>query len=164
MGVLLVLACFSYLPVVAGEKLSLVGAPRRTLAFFWARPGRYLLHWLIALAVSFVVFFVLNWMATTSFSALLRIAGLTEQDLGSIFVRVPLVLFGPLLLSVPTPVLMLFGAAPAEGWQFAVSGWLVGIGCLAVFSLLNGFVLVYFFGAGVVNAHLLRERQGGDAG
>jgi hypothetical protein len=69
-----------------------------------------------------------------------------------------------MVLTVPDPLLALFAAAAETGWQFSVAGWLVGLSLLLVFSLVFAFVLVYFFGAGVVNYHLLaaRERERGD--
>ena len=48
-----------------------------------------------------------------------------------------------------------------EDWMPA--GWLVGLALLLVFSLVFSFVLIYFFGAGVVNYHLLTAREGGSA-
>jgi hypothetical protein len=85
-------------------------------------------------------------------------------DLASVFMEVPLGLFGVMVLAVPDPLLAMFSAAVTVGWEFSVAGWMVGLALLLVFSLVFSFVLIYFFGAGVVNYHLLvsRERDSAD--
>jgi DNA-directed RNA polymerase subunit RPC12/RpoP len=159
------LLAFSYLPAVVREGLGAVAGAKRMLHMVRSNLGRYMLHLLVVTACSVVLFVLLQFLVTLAMAHLgwLGAKGM-GADLSRVFLEVPLGMFGVMVLTVPDPLLALFAAAAETGWQFSVAGWLVGLSLLLVFSLVFAFVLVYFFGAGVVNYHLLaaRERERGD--
>ncbi len=167
MSLLAVLVCvmfgllaFSYLPAVVREGLGAVAGAKRMLGMVRSNLGGYMLHLLVVTLCSVVLFFLLQLLVSLSMAHLgwLGAKGM-GADLSRVFLEVPLGLFGVMVLAVPDPLLSLFSAAMETGWQFSVAGWLVGITLLLVFSLVFAFVLVYFFGAGVVNYHLLVARE-----
>jgi len=154
------LLAFSYLPAVVREGLGAVAGARRMLNMVRSNLGRYMLHLLVVTLCSIVLFFLLQFVVSLAMAHLgwLGAKGM-GADLSRVFLEVPLGIFGVVVLAVPDPLLALFAAAAETGWQFGIAGWLVGLALLLVFSLVFAFVLVYFFGAGVVNYHLLVARE-----
>lgn len=167
MSLLAVLVCvmfgllaFSYLPAVVREGLGAVAGAKRMLNMVRSNLGGYMLHLLVVTLCSIILFFLLQSLVSLSMAHLgwLGAKGM-GADLSRVLLEVPLGMFGVMVLAVPDPLLSLFTAAMETGWQFTVAGWLVGLTLLMVFSLVFAFVLVYFFGAGVVNYHLLVARE-----
>lgn len=154
------LLAFSYLPAVVREGLGPVAGAKRMLKLVRSNLGRYMLHLLVVSLCSIVLFVLLQFLVSLAMSHLgwLGAKGM-GPDLSSVFLEVPLGVFGVMVLTVPDPLLAMFSAAVEVGWQFSVAGWLVGLALLLVFSLVFAFVLVYFFGAGVVNYHLLTAKE-----
>ncbi|MFC1654456.1 zinc-ribbon domain-containing protein [Myxococcota bacterium] len=168
MSLLAILVCimfgllaFSYLPAVVREGLGPVAGAKRMLTILRSNLARYMLHLLVVSLCSIVLFVLLQFLISLAMAHLgwLGAKGM-GADLSSVFLEVPLGLFGVMVLAVPDPLLAMFAAALEAGWQFGIAGWLVGLALLLIFSLVLAFVLVYFFGAGVVNYHLLTEREG----
>jgi hypothetical protein len=158
------LLAFSYLPAVVREGLGPVAGAKRMLNMVRSNLGRYMLHLLVVSLCSIVLFVLLQFLVSLAMTHLgwLGAKGM-GKDISSVFLGVPLGLFGVMVLVVPDPMLAMFSAAAGAGWEFSVAGWLVGLALLLVFSLVLSFVLVYFFGAGVVNYHLLAAREGKSA-
>lgn len=158
------LLAFSYLPAVVREGLGAIAGAKRMLNMVRSNLGGYMLHLLVVVSCSVVLFFLLQLLVSLAMAHLgwLGAKGM-GPDLSRVFLEVPLGLFGVMVLAVPDALLSSFSAAMETGWQFSVAGWLVGLTLLLVFSLVFAFVLVYFFGAGVVNYHLMvaRERKRG---
>lgn len=154
------LLAFSYLPAVVREGLGPVAGAKRMLDMVRSNLGRYMLHLLVVSLCSIVLFILLQFLVSLAMAHLgwLGAKGM-GKELASVFLAVPLGLFGVMVLVVPDPLLAMFSAAAGAGWEFSVAGWLVGLALLLVFSLVLAFVLVYFFGAGVVNYHLLVARE-----
>jgi len=154
------LLAFSYLPAVVREGLGPVAGAKRMLNMVRSNLGRYMLHLLVVSLCSIVLFILLQFLVSMTMAHLgwLGAKGM-GADLSSVFLEVPLGLFGVMVLAVPDPLMAMFSAAVDAGWQFSVAGWLVGLALLLVFSLVFSFVLVYFSGAGVVNYHLLVARE-----
>jgi predicted Zn finger-like uncharacterized protein len=154
------LLAFSYLPAVVREGLGPVAGAKRMLSMVRSNLGRYMLHLLVVSLCSIVLFVLLQFLVSLAMAHLgwLGAKGM-GPDLSSVFLEVPLGLFGVMVLAVPDPLLAMFSAAVEVGWEFSVAGWLVGLALLLVFSLVFAFVLVYFFGAGVVNYHLLTAQE-----
>lgn len=154
------LLAFSYLPAVVREGLGAVAGAKRMLNMMRSNLGRYMLHLLVVTLCSIVLFLLLQFVVSLAMAHLgwLGAKGM-GADLSRVFLDVPLGIFGVMVLAVPDPLLSLFAAAVETGWQFGIAGWLVGLTLLLVFSLVFAFVLVYFFGAGVVNYHLLAARE-----
>lgn len=159
------LLAFSYLPAVVREGLGPVAGAKRMLGMVRSNLGRYMLHLLVVTVCSLVLFVLIQFLLSLAMAHLgwLGAKGM-GKDLTSVFMEVPLGLFGVMVLVVPDPLLAMFSAAVEVGWQFSVAGWLVGLALLLVFSLVLAFVLIYFFGAGVVNYHLLVSRERKSAG
>lgn len=159
------LLAFSYLPAVVREGLGPVAGARRMLNMVRSNLGRYMLHLLVVSLCSLVLFILLQFLVSLAMAHLgwLGAKGMGE-DLTSVFLAVPLGLFGVMVLVVPDPLLAMFSTAAKVGWEFSIAGWLVGLALLLVFSLVLAFVLVYFFGAGVVNYHLLVARENQSTG
>lgn len=158
------LLAFSYLPAVVREGLGPVAGAKRMLGMVRSNLGRYMLHLLVVTLCAIILFILLQFLVSLAMAHLgwLGAKGMGD-DLSSVFMNVPLGLFGVMVLAVPDPLMALFSAAVNAGWQFSIAGWLVGLALLLVFSLVFSFVLIYFFGAGVVNYHLLTARDGGSA-
>lgn len=151
-------ALFSYLPLLGSADLSAAAGARSIFSFVLQNPGRYLLHYLLAGLVTVALYLIVGWLFGQAFSVMLQVAGsLTHQDLGSILVEVPALLLAPLLFAAPAGIA---GALAGGGgdWPEKVAGWLVGLGWVAVLSVALAFALVYFFGAGAVSFHLLKDR------
>ena len=156
------LLAFSYLPAVVREGLGPVAGAKRMLSMVRSNLGRYMLHLLVVTICSIVLFVLLQFLVSLAMAHLgwLGAKGM-GKDLAKVFMEVPLGLFGVMVLAVPDAMMALFSAALGAGWEFSVAGWLVGLALLLVFSLVFSFVLIYFFGAGVVNYHLLASREKG---
>lgn len=157
------LLAFSYLPAVVHEGLNPIAGAKRMLSLIRENLGRYLLHLLIASLCAFGLLIVLQFIIALTMAHLgwVGAKAMGPEDLGMIFLGVPKALFGILTTTIPQHVLSMFSYASEIGWQFNVAGWMIGLTLLAVFSLVLAFVLVYFFGAGVINYHLLvaKEKQ-----
>lgn len=154
--ILLGLTSFSYLPILSANSAVLSAGPRHVLRFFWNRPGRYLLHILIAAACSLVIYAIVT---TIIIQSMVLLSWIGDRVMGEGFLSVlngmPRIVSVLAIFALPTEILAGF----QEGWQFDLAGWLVFLGLLFVFSLAVAFVLVYFFGAGVVNYHLLTQNR-----
>lgn len=160
LGVLLVLVAFSYVPAVAREKLGPVQGARRMAALLKSRPGRYLLHVAIAGVCAFVLVVVLDFLVGLAMTQLAWIdSRAMGADLTKVFMAMPLGLFAVAVLMLPETVGAVFQTGADVGWQFDIAGWLVLIVLVAVGSLMAAFIQVYFFGAGVVNYHLLGKKK-----
>jgi len=80
-------------------------------------------------------------------------------DFPKIFMSIPLALFGALVQVMPDAWTAFLGPAMGHGWQFSISGWLIGISLLLLFSIVMGAILTYWFAAGTVNYNLLTQDE-----
>jgi len=140
----LVIVSFSYLPVVNDPTVGPVSGARRSAGFVLSNPGRYMLHLLIATAISMVLLFLLSTVAWWAFRLIFWVAGtITEQDLGSIFGQVPMGMIGLTLAFLPGGTWAFFGAERAAEFPEKFGGWMVGLSSLFLFSMVLAFALLY---------------------
>jgi len=160
LAILFVLITFSYLPAVRCEQLGPWAGAKRAVALIRNNVGHYLLDVLVVSACAYLLFLLLGMAVAAAMGGIGWVGGKAMgADLSSVFLAVPAALFGALVMVMPDAMLMMFQAASGPGWQFSIAGWLVGLTLLAVFSLMSAFVLTYFSAAGVVNYHLLVDKE-----
>jgi predicted Zn finger-like uncharacterized protein len=120
---------------------------------FW-----YLIHFIVVVAFSYLLLIILFWFWGQSMELLAWLGvEIMSDDFSAILMSIPGL--GPIASLIPGLPLDILPAATDSGWQFDLAGWLVFLGHLAIFAVLVSFVLVYFFGAGVVNVHLLKKDE-----
>lgn len=153
--VLLDLCLFSYLPAL-GDGLGALEALRRLWSLLCARPGRYLLHWLMAGACTMAISYLLGWVLGAALGLVVGIGGpVGGADFSSVLLSMGPVFAG--LVVVMPELADGMAAAAGGGWHFEVAGWLVLIVLSIAVSIVLGAVLVYWFAAGVVNYRLLSQ-------
>jgi predicted Zn finger-like uncharacterized protein len=153
-GVLMFFSTFSYIPA-AGDR-GLLALARHLWAKLRRHPGPFALHLLAATAVSGLLLWLLTWLVGSAMGVITRVDGLVGGgEYSQILLSMPGSLFPLWTLLYDTGLQPGAGA----GWQFTIGGWLVFIALMGVFALVLGFVLTYFHAAGVVNYHLLAQRE-----
>ncbi len=156
----LMLASFSYIPLVAEEKLAGRAGARGILNLIWRQPGRYLAHFLLVCLTVFALLWLLQVLASLALMGVLWVGGKAMgPDLGPVFLSIPGALFPVAQGWLPAPLMAMLAGAGGAGWQFSIAGWLVGLAVLYLFSMVFAAGLVYFGAAGVVNYQLLRRRE-----
>jgi hypothetical protein len=155
LGVVLILCVFSYIP--AADIMGPMEAARRVWKVIRDRPGSYLLNLLVATLTAILLGIVLRWILQQGLSLVdwigLKAGG---DEFSNIFTAMPSALFGAFQGTIPDKLLSLMVAGELD-WQFQVAGWLVAITLLLAFSMVLGFVLTYWFSAGVVNFRLCTQ-------
>jgi len=159
LGVLLSLVLFTYVPA-AGEA-GPWAALKRTLSVLRCRPGPYLLHYAIALAVTSALGWLLAELVARAFQYIALVDGFAGGgEVPRVMLSIPGALFALVEVISPTGL----GAGAGASWEFTIAGWLLGLGLLALASLVVGFVLTYLMAAGVVSHHLnTQDEQPGAA-
>ncbi len=153
-GVLMWFSTFSYIPA-AGDR-GLLALARHLWAKLRRHPGPFALHLLVAAVVGGLLLWLLTWLVGSAMGVIGRVDGLVGGGE-----------YSQILLSMPGSMFPLWallydtGLQPGAGagWQFTIAGWMVFISLMGVFALVLGFVLTYFYAAGVVNYHLLAQRE-----
>ena len=151
---------FSYVPALAREQLGPWAGAKRMLSMLKNNLGPYLLHILLAGLCAYLLASLLAFVVTVAMGGLSWLgAKAMGPDMSSVFLAIPLAIFGVMVMIFPELMLSLFNVASGNEWHFTIAGWLVGIYLLAVFSLVVAIALAYVSAAGVVNYHLLLKRE-----
>jgi hypothetical protein len=161
---LMSLVSFSYIPAMADEQLSPVQAAARILGLLRRHLVRYLGHFLLAAVCAFLLHALLQTLLALTMGLIAWLGGeLMGANCSATFLAMPTGLFGGVYFVLPDSAQAWFSPSSGSAWYFDVGGWLVGLSLMAGLSLVMSFVLVYFQAAGVVNYHLLVQRDEEDA-
>ncbi|MBW2701140.1 MAG: hypothetical protein JRF33_10010 [Deltaproteobacteria bacterium] len=158
MSLLLLLTTFSYIPAAGDDDCGPIMAVRRVGRLFTAKPGWYLLNWLVAILASVFLLYLFGQLFDKAFFFIEWIGGkLGGGEVSRVFLSMPGALFALVILFMPSLAGHL-SVASSGGWQFDLAGWLVLLSVMLAVSMVLGFVMTYLSAAGVVNHHLLEQK------